>query len=416
MSFDAWYDPGMPKMNDTEAETFVFIGCVHTITDEFLAKLKEIEKNPPHYLIFCGDISGSPENEALKFLFYERVHNCAKHELRIDDDKGKYLSHQQILSAVYSKAPRPNFTLRDGVHELMAYQYQLSGMNIEAAGAKAKALSDAECIEIIKAVAAVKYFGNWVKNDLPVSVRAALVKNIEPDAQRLAAALAPIQTAGTQVIIVGGNWDNAKNTQENMTGPDIEVFDTVPFLRGKGITFHTEIAYLETKTALLAFLPFWEIHSYNDASDERLVTVCVEAFQASRQGKTVIAIAHAEPNWAVHNQLSKDPSKLDEERSKVIHRLDEMLFELCPDEVVYPHQHLLMRNFKGETVAPNTKYVLQVTKLGVRLVEDAATFGQGRQIIASYVPLQHFGSLAISLSGNHHPTLFGGDRDPVFVS
>lgn len=59
-----------PKQN-VEKEKFIYVGCIHGGDESIYARLKEIIKEKPDYVIFAGDITGSPEIEKLKHRFYE---------------------------------------------------------------------------------------------------------------------------------------------------------------------------------------------------------------------------------------------------------------------------------------------------------------------------------------------------------
>jgi len=52
-------------------ETFVYVGCLHGGDESIYERLKEIITEKPEYVIFAGDITGSPEIEKLKHQFYE---------------------------------------------------------------------------------------------------------------------------------------------------------------------------------------------------------------------------------------------------------------------------------------------------------------------------------------------------------
>ena len=98
-------------------------------------------------------------------------------------------------------------------------------------------------------------------------------------------------------------------------------------------------------------------------------------------------IGHAEANWRVHHLPRKGtpPSK---NRRKVINNFSNAMRIFKPDEVIYPHQHSRIRDEKGNLVALNAKYLLQISKKGVRLVNDIEKVNSHQDnIIATYVPL-----------------------------
>ncbi|KKS97798.1 MAG: hypothetical protein UV73_C0005G0075 [Candidatus Gottesmanbacteria bacterium GW2011_GWA2_43_14] len=52
-------------------ERFIYVGCLHGGNETIYNRLEQVAENPPDYLIFTGDISGSPEIEKLKKHFYD---------------------------------------------------------------------------------------------------------------------------------------------------------------------------------------------------------------------------------------------------------------------------------------------------------------------------------------------------------
>lgn len=52
-------------------EKIIFVGCVHGGNEDIYQRLELIEQSPPDYLIFTGDLTGSPEMESLKKHFYD---------------------------------------------------------------------------------------------------------------------------------------------------------------------------------------------------------------------------------------------------------------------------------------------------------------------------------------------------------
>ena len=55
----------------TTLERFVYVGCVHGGNSKIYDLLNEISKSRPDYVIFIGDLTGSPETENLKSKFYQ---------------------------------------------------------------------------------------------------------------------------------------------------------------------------------------------------------------------------------------------------------------------------------------------------------------------------------------------------------
>lgn len=405
--FDCFIDP--LKNHDT----IMFVGCVHAITDEFLAVLRRIFDNPPKYLIFGGDVTGSAEFETLKTLFYECVFNRAHNQLGIGTSDDKGLSDTELLAFQGHCPWKTGQTLGEGCIQLMTYVKMLENDDSVAARQVAERMSPAQLAEIIRYVATRDYFGSW-HMALPLKIRQATADGIETEARRLAAALRPIQDAGTAITMVGGNWDDVGNNQEGNWGPDVRVFDTVPFFRSCGIAFHDCIAATETPKTLIISLPYWELARLNDGWLNRTVEAYAKADHARQAGKTVIAVAHAEPIWEVHSLKSPIPSQV--ARQQVIARLGTILADLKPDELIYPHQHNPLSDNDGKRLPSRTKYQLRVDKFGhsVQLIRDRMLLNQPDQITVSYLPYQRLG--IISIPPDADPRLKpAGNREPITV-
>lgn len=397
-------------------ERIRYVGCVHTVTDELSTQLKQMIEDPPDYLIFLGDVTGSAELEQFKQLFYNHVNNRARGELRLHEHTSNNYIDQKILSFVGTQPPYAKQTLLEGYRTLIQFQYQLEGSTPEQANERAVALSDTEASKGIRTIAQFRYFGPWVRT-LPRAVREGVVRNIKTDAEKIINLVTPFNVAGTQVIVISGNWDNAQITREHVAGDDIEVFDTVPFFRKHITMFYDTIGSFETRTTLHACIPYWELQTPTAMTEQRFQNVIKAADQARAVGKTVIMTTHAQPNWQIHRLATTDPSAgMSDDDRNVITRLDQLLARLLPDEVIYPHQHNLLVNKSGKTLGLNTKYILEPDGGGVRVVTNDNSIGHRPQIIATYVPFQHIASLDIDTQqNNHRPTFFGGTRLPVQV-
>lgn len=408
--FDAWYRPEMsPK------ERFVFVGCVHQASPPLLARLRGLTAHPPDYLIFCGDVTGSNQMEDLKRLFYNYVYNRARRELGIGTPQAPDLTNIQLLDYVGPNPPEPGLTLRRGYYRLLLETWKLEERALHTGSAMQELIPDCEAADGIRHLARdFEYFGPWVKT-LPEAVRRGVVASLETDAQALLATIQPLQQLGTEVHICAGNWDNAESTRENMAGEGVEVFDTIPFFRQHGVTFHETLGTLTTDRAGIVFAPYWELAHWNAESNSRLLQI---SRSCSIIDGTIIVVAHAEPNWLVHNLTTKNPLlPPGGDRAKVIDALNDIIRELEPDEVVYPHQHNPLVGETGQPVGLNAKYVLDYMADPVRLVTDPACFSDEYQTICTYLPYQRFGTLEIEKNDkNPVPKLFGGSRDPVFVS
>ncbi|OGG32451.1 hypothetical protein A3I51_05155 [Candidatus Gottesmanbacteria bacterium RIFCSPLOWO2_02_FULL_38_8] len=59
------------RKNRKYLERVVYVGCIHGGNEDIYEKLENLTKNPPDYLIFSGDITGTAEIEKLKKYFYD---------------------------------------------------------------------------------------------------------------------------------------------------------------------------------------------------------------------------------------------------------------------------------------------------------------------------------------------------------
>lgn len=406
MPFDAWYQPRK------SSERIVFVGCVHKTDHNILARLAQVAANPPNYLIFTGDVTGSEELEEFKCLFYNHVYNRTRRELGIGTPAEKTLTDANLLAYVGDSPPSPDRTLKDGYLDLVFYQHRLEGNSSQETLRRAHDLSDAEIAKGIRHIASnFEYYGPWVKT-LPEAVRRGVVATLRQDAEKLVAAIKPIQNTGTEVIMVGGNWDDAQNTADNMIGEGIEVFDTIPFFREHDISFYDQIGCLATQKTVLIFLPYWELAKGEETREIRFAYAITTA-ESARFGKTIIVVAHGAPSWQVHNPTAVDEPTGD--RKTVHDTLGKLLAMIKPDEVVHGHEHNPLKKADGSPLSLNTHYVLQVDGNTVHPVDDPKRFGFSSQIIGTYIPFQKLATLDIPLECDPHPHLFGGNRDPAFV-
>ncbi|MFH1353964.1 MAG: hypothetical protein ABIH36_01625 [bacterium] len=406
MAFNAWYQP------NCHAERFVFVGCVHKTDANILSRLAQVTANPPDYLIFTGDVTGSEELEEFKRLFYNHVYNRARRELGIGTSAEQNITYAELLGYVGHDPPSPDHTLADGYRDLMHYQLRLEGLSSTEADKRVSTLESNEIAYGIHHIARdFEYYGPWVKT-LPEAVRRGVVATLKQDAEKLVAAIKPMQDAGTKIIMVGGNWDDAGNTADNMIGEGIEVFDTIPFFREHGIEFFDQIGYQVTKRTILVILPYWELQNFTEKSSTRLEHAIATA-DREKPGKTIITVAHGAPTWQVHN-----PNAVDEptgDRKTIIDTLGRLLARIEPDEVIHGHEHNPLKSSVENPLPLNTHYILQTDDGKTHLVENRKHFGRPGQIIGSYIPFQQFGMLNIPLKTDSRPRLFSGDREPVHV-
>ena len=133
--------------------------------------------------------------------------------------------------------------------------------------------------------------------------------------------------------------------------------------------------------------------------------------------KTVILLAHGEPNWEVHNLRSPVPSQ--QARQTVIENLGEIIAVLEPDEVIYPHQHNPLADARGQRLPSRTKYMLLPSAEGneIKCAIDVVRTKDRHYtsaIMVSYLPFQRLGVLNIPLDVDPRIKPHG-QRDPVYV-
>lgn len=72
------YNPSRIKFNNSER--IVYAGCIHGGNNQIFKRLEKLIINPPDYLIFTGDITGTPEIERMKKYFYDEKEKHPKVE------------------------------------------------------------------------------------------------------------------------------------------------------------------------------------------------------------------------------------------------------------------------------------------------------------------------------------------------
>src|SRR3989338_9814514 len=60
------------NIKDSNLERIVYTGCIHGGNNDVFERLEKLAQNPPDYLIFTGDITGTAEMEKLKKYFYDK--------------------------------------------------------------------------------------------------------------------------------------------------------------------------------------------------------------------------------------------------------------------------------------------------------------------------------------------------------
>jgi Icc-related predicted phosphoesterase len=343
-------------------ERIVYVGCIHGGNENIFERLKLLIENPPDYLIFTGDITGTPEMEKLKKHFYDE---------------------KQKNNNLFSKGPVPVTSLQ-GKQPILT-----KGVYPDEVGAPrlVPPMHDTNHISY-DLISKFNYFGDWAATLLKVE-REKLLLGLKESAEKLLLILQRIKKNGVNIILLEGNWDNPEiSGVRRIAGNDIKnVFNTSEFFRKHGFQFIDKLKCMETETTLHIFLPYITLLNFAELLQGEINAVQKLVEKVKNQGKTIIMVGHAEANWRMHHLYQKNPVAYGE-RGRVIGNFGRAMALFCPHEVIYPHQHARIRDERGELVDPDSKYLLHISRDGVRLVEDVkATDLADKNIIATYVPL-----------------------------
>ncbi len=347
----------------------IFVGCVHTVTPELTARLNRVLEYANAFenfaLVFGGDLSSSKLLDNMKVHFYN-----------IKRGQGGEL--ERFMELVN----------RNG------------GLN--------RIASQADWFDTVKSE---EYIGPWVGKYASDTCRKAIEQGFVDNTAAICEMAQKFRDKGARVMVCGGNWEDVQNSRTTMGMPDIP--DHVPVLREMGVEVFTEIEYVCVGNVDLVFIPYWELAKYNVAETPfRLGQAISECALKNMHAR--IAVAHAEPNWAVHNRMNPTVSP---ERAEIIKHLDFCLAGLRPHQVVYPHQHDPIKSVDGHVLGDNAKYLMHIEGRTVKLVEDAQTVQRpSKDIIAvSYIPFQKVGFLSTDESENQAPEIMGGQGKLIEV-
>ena len=305
------------NIKDSNLERIVYTGCIHGGNNDVFERLEKLAQNPPDYLIFTGDITGTAEMEKLKKYFYDKK--------------------EENNNSIFKR---------------------------------------------------YEYFGHWAAI-LPREERERLLVNLQKNAENLLRIIQKIKKQGTKIYFLEGNWDNPEVSGiKVLAGKDIHnVFDIPAYFKNHGFKFINKISTLKTETTFHILLPFITLLRFDEVNKKQIHRIQKEIEIERERGKIIIIIGHAEANWRMHHLTQKNSRALGE-RGMVIHNFGRAMALFAPDEVIYPHQHARIRDEKGNLINIDSKYLLQVTDNGVRLVDDPKSVNEDKkQILVSYVPL-----------------------------
>ncbi len=339
-----------------------FVGCTHTVTPELLARLDRVLEYTDEFehfaLVFGGDLSSSRLLDDMKVHFYNTKRNI------------------------------------DGSIDLFVDLVQANG-----------GFANLDAIQPwINTVRGEEYIGPWIGKYASARLRAAIEQGFIDNTTAICDTAKKFRDRGARVMVCGGNWEDVQNSRDTMGMPDIP--DHVPVLRDMGAEVFTEIGHALVGNVDLIFLPYWELERFGSPEiNLRLIAAiqkCSPNIDYSR-----VAVAHAEPNWAVHHRMNPQVSP---ERAKIIANLGTCLAALKPDQVVYPHQHSPIQSSDGHVLGDNVKYLLRIEGGTVKLVEDPTALGGLTRdtIVASFIPFQKVGLLSTTGDNDQEVGLRGG--------
>lgn len=234
------------------------------------------------------------------------------------------------------------------------------------------------------------FFGDWVST-LPKEKRLRLLADLPANAKKLVKLIKQILNQGTKVYLLEGNWDNPLTSGINsIAGSDIKnVFDTQKFFHDNGLHFINTVKILHTKTTLHILLPYLTLLNFHLFSKRKIKDIQLAINQARYQQKTIIIVGHAEVNWRIHHLWLNNP-QVKSQRALVIKNFGKAISHFKPDEVIYPHEHSLIKDEQKRVLGRDVKYLLKITNRGVELVENPQFPIKENHIIITYIPYGYF--------------------------
>jgi Icc-related predicted phosphoesterase len=320
-------------------ERFVYVGCIHGGNEEIFRRLEALVNDPPDYLVFTGDLTGSAEIEKLKKHFYDEKEGSPK---------GRFAAYTYFgnFAATLPKEKR---------EELLA------GLSVAA-----KHLL--KVIEKIKKAGTKIYIieGNW-DNPLVSGIKAI---------------------AGTDIKDV---FDTRSFFAEN----EYHFINNLKVLKTK-TTLHIFLPYI----TLLHFdhVSKYKIreveHEIIEAQYQNKTIVLVGHAEANWM---VHHLSHLHPPTG--KGLPRKSEGFYGERREVIRNFGRVMAIFKPHEVIYPHQHGRIRDEKEYLLSLEAKYLLGIVhphrkKLDgyVRLVTNPTHLTDNTdKIIATYIPFGYLG-------------------------
>jgi hypothetical protein len=399
-------------------ETITYVGDVHGGNQELFDRLKELQENPPEYLIFNGDIMGTENFARLQFLFYEYLNNHSKNVLGTDPE----ISDQELLDSTGSNKNEEIFSLKSGFIKVREFELELAGKSKDEIKEVINSLTDEKIADEIRRYSKYAHYGHYASN-LPEAAKKNLAHGLEENAQKLVDLLLPLMSKGSQVIMLQGNWD-ARSPVDFVPGeekaiplPENErLFSPRKFFEERGIKFFDKMTTIETKTTLQILFPFDSLVNFPNMSREKRQQLIEKVKKAREENKGIIAVGHGEPNFEIHN-LHKPDNKSTGEHALVVKGFTEALSIILPDEIVYGHMHFPLNDKDSAEMDINTKYALALDNEGVpSLIENTSKFDKD-SMLASYVPLGRIAEIQVPrFAKNKKIDGVGGQRQPAKVN
>lgn len=346
-----------------------FVGCVHTVTPDLVARLDRLLEYTDAFenfaLVFGGDLSSSKLLDDMKKHFYD----AKRH---IGWEMSEFLNLVENSGGFSTTESRDTFAGR---------------------------------------VFEEEYIGPWIGKYGSDALRKAIEQGFIDNTEAICEMAKKFRDRGARVMVCGGNWEDVECSRATMGMPNIP--DHIPPLREMGVEVFTEIGHARIGNVDLVFLPYWEL-SRSEMSvlmEDAIHRFGIAFSQCNVDDNAVIAVAHAEPNWAVHNQMNPVTTP---KREELIASLGFFLALLRPDQVVYPHQHDPIKSTDGHVLGDNVKYLLRIESkpmMSVSLIEDPKTVERpvSDVIVASFIPFQKIGLLTTEDTPDQRPEILGGN-------
>lgn len=366
-------------------EKIVYIGCEHGGSDEFFVKLDRLVKNPPNFVFFAGDVSGSVDSAAFKKYFYNYVVNRVRPLLEKQTD----IPDSELLQYIGENHPDDAKTLKDGYHKLMQFKYLYEEYDSSEIEQMLSNLTDKDIADDLRRISLL-YSGQWM-SELTSRAKLKLFLSYRKQAEKLLNVIKCMLKGGSEVYIVEGNEDSPISLQV-IAGDDMKgvAFNTKEFFKENGIPINDTLTAVDTKTTLHILAPYFELLNYNPANtvyQEKVKMLKKEISDARREHRTVIIVAHGEPNWQVHYPGEES----DGVRAKVIDHFRQLIVQFQPDEIVYNHQHDPLPYAPDK----NAKYMLDGNGQIITEINKL----KDSQTLVTYVPFEELEEIDIPIRG-----------------